>query len=71
VIVGDVRDETTGLGVPQAFVQFVDRHGQTRFSAVTDGDGNFELSGLPAGQFQSQIFVNHCYRPLQEKRATV
>lgn len=49
---GEVRDETTGQGVPQVFVEFLNGRTRVRASAQTDASGSFLLAGVPTGSFR-------------------
>ena len=48
---GTVTDIDTGLGVTNVLVALTLEDGSDPIGATSDGDGNFEIEGLPAGKY--------------------
>jgi hypothetical protein len=51
VIIGDVRDQTTAIGVPDVQVRLHDHTGSYLLGSYTDGSGAYRLEGIPAGEY--------------------
>lgn len=49
---GRVIDESTSRPIPDVYIEFIDGRTRTQQSAVSDDEGNFILSGVPAGYFR-------------------